>query len=294
MPTDRDRNDDQPRLWRLDQLLSDFERDVIAAHEAYTSGKPRGPITALPTLDRELGGALQPGMHIVHAQPGIGKSAFALQVAATAGCPALFITVEMSALELLRRHTARVTGTFLGRLKSGELHPDEALRLAKVAIAAAPQLALADATRAYASPDYIRRAAAAVRGESQHFVLVIDSVHSWSESANVDASEYDRLGGALQVLRQLAGELSCPIIGIAERNRASMTTGGMSASAGHRSFEYGAESVIELAKAENAVPDAMNELPITLRLTKNRNGSPGKKIDLRFNGALQRFRESLP
>jgi replicative DNA helicase len=33
-------------------------------------------------------------------------------------------------------------------------------------------------------------------------------------------------------------------------------------------------------------------VPVTLMIEKNRNGAPGKKIKLLFNGALQRFREA--
>src|SRR5918997_1542382 len=114
-----------PRLLRLGDLLSDLAADASAAHDAYTSGTPRGPVTGLRTLDRELGGALAAGTHVLHPEPGAGKTALALQVAATCGFPALFVSCEMSALELLRRHTARVTSTYLGRLKSGELGPLE-------------------------------------------------------------------------------------------------------------------------------------------------------------------------
>lgn len=49
----------------------------------------------------------------------------------------------MRPLELLRRVTARVTGTYLGRLKSGELDPPTSLRLARQWVAAAPRVVIA-------------------------------------------------------------------------------------------------------------------------------------------------------
>src|SRR6266851_1680460 len=55
--------DERPRLVRLASLLDDWQLDAEAAHLAYTTGTPRGPITSLPSLDRELGGALAPGVH---------------------------------------------------------------------------------------------------------------------------------------------------------------------------------------------------------------------------------------
>ena len=98
---------ERPRLLRLGALLAEWEADAIAAHLAYTTGTPRGPITSLPSLDRELGGALAPGVHVLHAGPGVGKTAFALQVASLSPFPALYLTAEMGALELFRRITAR-------------------------------------------------------------------------------------------------------------------------------------------------------------------------------------------
>src|SRR5690349_126228 len=110
-----------PRIVRLGDLLGEWEADAHAAYAARVSGQARGPVTGLLRLDQELGGALTPGVHIAHGQPGAGKTAFALQAATRCDCPCLYVTAEMSPLELLRRIAARVTETFLGRLKSGEL-----------------------------------------------------------------------------------------------------------------------------------------------------------------------------
>jgi len=137
-----------PRLARFGDLLTEWEAEATAARDALRNGTLRGPVTGLPKLDRELGGALQSGPHFIHGGPGAGKSALALQLAAECGFPALFVTCEMARLELFRRHTARTTGTFLGRLKSGEFRPNDSLSLAREAAAAAPLLAIADATRA--------------------------------------------------------------------------------------------------------------------------------------------------
>lgn len=283
---------DAPRLTRLADLLGDWEAEAQAAHDARTLGVPRGPVTGMPTLDAELGGALQQGLNVLHASPGVGKTAMALQIGATCGCPCLYLSAEMAPLELLRRLTARVTGTYLGRLRSGELAPADSVKLARRAAEAVPQLTIADATTAFAPVPWLQHAAGVVRGDARHLLLVVDSVHSWAEGAPGDVDEYTRLGVALQSLRILARSVGCAVLMIAERNRASMKTGGMSASAGHRSFEYGAESVLELNRPEDAAEDASGEVAVKLRIAKNRHGSPNRTIDLRFHGALQRFREA--
>ncbi len=282
----------EPRLTRLADLLLDWEADAIAAHACYIEGTPRGPLTQLPTLDRELGGAILPGVHFLDASPGAGKTALASQIAATAQCPALYVTAEMAVLELFRRHTARVTGTYLGKFKTGELSPAISLGLARQAAAAAPELAYVDATRAPAYPTWLAERAEVLRGRAAHFLIVIDSVHSWAEAFPVrEVTEYDALNAAIASLRGLASQLGCAVLGIAERNRTAMSKGGLSASAGSRKFEYGSESVWSLDRKEDAQPDAAGETEITLTLQKNRNGAPGRRVRLKFHGALQRFRE---
>jgi replicative DNA helicase len=282
-------DEERPRLLRLKSLLDEWEVDAEAAHLAYTTNTPRGPISNLKNLDRELGGALAPGLHVVHASPGVGKTAFCLQVAATSPFPALYLTCEMAPLELFRRHTARVTSTYLGRLKSGEFDPAYSLGLAKQAAAAAPKLAFGDATHTWAMPDWLQKAAIAVKGDASHVLIVVDSVHSWAEAAPVDVDEYTALNDGLAALRRIARNLNCPVLAIAERNRAKMSAGGLDASAGSRRFEYGAESVLALNRDKDEGADG--EAKVTLTIEKNRNGAAGKRLPLLFNGALQRFTE---
>jgi replicative DNA helicase len=281
----------RPQLCRLGDLLGSWEAEAWAAHEARVNGAPRGPLTGLSKLDRELGGAFSPGLHIVHGQPGAGKTAFALQVVAGCRCPALYVTCEMSPLELLRRMTARLTQTYLGRLKSGELCVEDSLTLARSATAQVPDVALADATQAYASPIWIRDAALATRGQAQHLLIVVDSVHSWAESASSMATEYDALNAALAALRALSHQLCCPVLAVAERNRDSISRGGLSAGAGTRKIEYGAETVIDLTRDLSKREDMTGEVEVKVKLAKNRHGAAGKEVDLCFHGALQRFRE---
>jgi replicative DNA helicase len=280
------------RLLPLRHLLDEWQSDAEAAHLAYATGTPRGPITGHKTLDRELGGAMAPGVHVLHAGPGIGKTAFALQIAATSPFPSVYVTAEMRPLELLRRVTARATGTYLGRLKSGELEAAESLALARRAAATASHLVFADATQAWAASEWIEDVTRVVKGDARHVLVVVDSVHSWAEGMPGDVDEYLALGEGLRALRRVAQVLECPVLAIAERNRAGMKEGGLSASAGSRKFEYGGESVLSLSREKENNADATGEVSVTLTIEKNRNGAPGKKIRMLFNGALQRFTEA--
>jgi replicative DNA helicase len=282
----------QPRLLPLASLLDDLTDDAAARHDARTKGVARGPVSGLAALDRALGDVFEPGLHVLHAGPGVGKTAMGLQVAAECGFPALVLTTEMRPLELLRRVIARTTDTYLGRLKSGEYRPEDVRQKAQDAITKVPGLALADACDAYAGADWLRDAAKVVRGEAPHLLLVVDSVHSWSEAARErELTEYDRLDVHLSLLRALAGELRCPVLAIAERNRVSMREGGLHASAGNRAFEYAAESVLSLDVDEKTPAPAPDERVVRLTIAKNRNGPARAGIKLAFHGALQRFRD---
>lgn len=291
------------RLYPLGDLLAAFAADAEAAHEAYVAGKARGPVTGFPALDKHLGACLSPGLHILHGEPGTGKTAWGLQVAATCGFPALFVTTEMGPLELFRRLTARVTGTFLGRLKSGELTPDTALTLAHETVAACPALALFDATRGYVAPwavdnegPGILEAATAWRDRhgAASCLVILDSLHTWAlEAPRPWATEYETLNAAIDELRRLAGRLEAPVLAIAERNRASMASAAQSAGAGSRRIEYEADTVLALQREGEGEwrEDAFGEYPVAVKVAKNRNGATGPKVGLAFNGALQAFRE---
>ena len=281
-----------PQLFRLGDLLDEWDAEAEAAYLARRANRQRGPRTGLSGLDQALGGAIPRGPNVIHGGPGAGKSALGLQVAATCGAPSLIVSCEMAPLALLRRLIARETGTHLGRLASGELEPREARALARRALENLAHLAIVDATQAFADPEWLLQAAEAVRGDDEHLFIVVDSVNSWSDGAPGDVPEYERVSVAVDALRTLAATLSCPILAVAERNRASMERGGLSAGAGSRKLEYAAETVWDLQRNLDVAPNAAGEVPVTLKLAKNRNGAAGRKVDLRFHGGLQRFREA--
>lgn len=279
-----------PQLYRLSDLVDAAEEAASEAYNARQNGVSRGPATGLPGVDEELGGALPQGFVVLHGEPGVGKSAFLSQTAANCGFPALYVTCEMGPLELFRRHAARETETVLASLKSGELAPEAVRALMLKTASKLPALAIADATQAYADLAWIQETAESVRGASPHLLIAIDSVHSLAQGRPGGLTEYEALNETIARLQGMAVALACTVIGVAERNRASMAGGGISAAAASRKFEYRAEVVLALATDPTSVA-LLDEVPIKLTFNKNRNGQAGRAIDLRFHGAFQRFRQ---
>ncbi len=309
-----------PTLLQLGALIDGVTETARRAHEARVTGKARGAITGFAAIDREFCGALPNGLISINGGSGAGKTAFAFQVAASCGCPALFASCEMSPEELFRRHMARVNGHYLNRYKSGEMPPETVRAHAITAATAAPLLAVADLTRAISLPGqapckYLQDVATIMRRQhaagatgadgSDHapFLLVIDSLHSWAMGALATdrtlsaLSETEILIHALGELNRLSHALRCPVLLITERNRANMDKGGINAGAGTRRIEYGAEAVLSLdvERDKNGEPIGENgagEKNIALTFAKNRHGAAGRKVALQFNGALMRFREA--
>jgi replicative DNA helicase len=282
---------DVPRLLQLGDLRDEWLADAEMRHGALASGSPLGPVSGLSSLDRAIGGHLPDGVTSLHGAPGTGKTALALQMAASWGGPTVYITAEMGGLVLVQRVVARVTQTRLGSFWSGALTPDQSLALLDRTIAQVPRLAIADATLAYANPTWIREATLGIRGDSPDVLIVLDSFHSWARTSGVAATEYDLLNEALAALRRLAADLECPVLAICERNRQSMQAGGLHAGAGTRQIEYGAELVLDLGHADDARAGPDGEVAVKLKVAKNRNGPSGQTVDLWFSGAYQRFRE---
>jgi replicative DNA helicase len=278
-----------PRFFACKDLIGDIISEATAAHEAKRTGELRGPITGIKELDQKFGGFLPVGLSIMLGNTGTGKTALAMQIAASCGFPALYVTTEMAAAELFRRQMARVSGTFLGRLKSGEMEPKDVEAIALSTAKAMPHLAFLDATTAPTCAAFIRECAKRVQGQAKTMLLIIDSLHTWTRGSNPGQSEYEALNQNLLSLQQLCHQLQCPSLALCEQSRAAIAGGGgVNSGAGSRSIEYGAEIVFDLQAGKEIGADGEKE--VALQLAKNRHGAAGVSIKLSFNGALQRFK----
>jgi replicative DNA helicase len=251
-------------------------------------------LSALKLLDEALGGFLANGLHILQAGPGSGKTALALQMCSDCRFPALFVTVEMPLLELFRRLVARQTGTFLQRLKTGELSSAEIRKLAQLTAERLPLVAIMDGTKGYAAPRLILETAKGMREKARadNVLVVIDSLQTWARSSGNEGSEYDLVSVHAQSAEKIAAHLAAPVVTISHRNRQSNKSGGgLYGGKGSGDIEYLAESVIDLERDLKTKDGANGEIPVSVTIWKNRHGMAGTSFDVRFCGRLQSFKD---
>ena len=117
-------------------LAGDFWRELERSHK-------QPPLkTGIAALDDVLGGGIYPGLFVLSADPGAGKTAIALQIAdhiASEGQPILYFSLEMSRLEMTCRSLAREcmkvdkNAPNTGDILKGRLTPNQKALLERVA-----------------------------------------------------------------------------------------------------------------------------------------------------------------
>jgi archaellum biogenesis ATPase FlaH len=243
---------------------------------------------------------LQAGLYCLHGQPGTGKSAFALQVAAEVDAPALYVSAEMSAKELIRRMAARITRTPRRKLMSGTLDPAEEMELLRRTMEVVGKIRIVDAASEPADVPFIVEQVREMREQDpdKHMFVIIDSLHSWVggiAADEQDVTEYEAIGDGIRALRSLSDKYNIPVLFLAERNRMSMKEGGLSAVAGSRAAEYRSDVVMSLDWVEYKDDDADHSADpvreVTLAVHKNRFGPNGARLGYMFVGDTQSFSE---
>jgi replicative DNA helicase len=121
-----DKSAKQPKSMRL---ARDIAHEYVEGLDNRAKGERHNLPSGFQTLDKQLPGWLHEGhLIVVAARPGMGKSAFAQQVAeyvAGQQRTAIFMTLEMSGYEIAERSLARRTGVSVSRLMTADLGVDD-------------------------------------------------------------------------------------------------------------------------------------------------------------------------
>lgn len=242
--------------------------DVAAA--LYMLDDAPEPIpTGFASLDEVLGGGLQPGLYVLGSVSSLGKTTLAVQIcdhAAESGYPALFVTIEQSAREIVAKSLSRIASECGRDVSTTDIMSAQRRRAWDEAAYArfmrvcgryteeiAPCLRILEGTKQPAVSDV---AAAALEMQGHYGkppVVFVDYLQllAAQDDRDTDKRAVDR---NVMSLRQLARDLQTPVFVISSLNRSSYSTGvTLDSFKESGSVEYGSDVLIGLQ------PEGMRE-----------------------------------
>jgi replicative DNA helicase len=255
-------------------------------------------ITGVPTgftdLDERLSGLQPSALVIVGARPSMGKTSFALGIAAHASIdkrlPVLFFSLEMSHLELTQRLLCSEARVDSSRMRNGKLHESDWPKVVN-AIGKLGEAPLFIDDNANLSVMEIRAKARRLKSREGLGLIVVDylqlmSGHGPAENRQVEVSEISR------GLKILARELAVPVLALSQLSR------NLEARADKRpvladlresgSLEQDADVVLFIYRDEVYNKDSADKGAAEVIIAKHRNGPTGM-TQLAFLDHFTRF-----
>jgi replicative DNA helicase len=190
----------------------------------YESG---GEMTGTPTGFRDVDSmtsGLQPGNLVVIAgRPSMGKSAFALGIAANLALqhdtPVAVFTLEMSKLEVAQRLMCAEGRVELQRLRTGRLTTEDWSRLVKACDGLTKAPIYVDDTRLTTMLE-IRAKARRLKAREPELGLVVVDYLQLMSSGNDAENRVQEVSQISRALKVIAGDLEVPVIALSQLSRA--------------------------------------------------------------------------
>lgn len=248
----------------------------------------RGVPTGFNDLDHMLSGLQKSNLLILAARPGMGKTAFSLNLAQNAAVlfkkKVAFFSLEMSKEELIDRLVVAQADIDAWKLKTGRLGEEDFAKLshamgvlyeAQIYIDDTPGISLTE----------LRTKARRLMMEHEIDMFIVDYlqlVHGFTKDNRVQ-----EVGEISQGLKNLARELQVPVLSLAQLSRAVESRGTkepqLSDLRESGSIEQDADVVMFLYRPDDDIREQ-----VKLKIAKHRNGGLGD-IDLFFRGDRIRF-----
>lgn len=274
-------------------LSSTFEEiGRLATHK----GALTGITTGLIDVDRKTSGLQRSDMILIAARPSMGKTAFALNLcknaAMMANASVAIFSLEMAKEQLVQRMLSAEALVSMGAIKTGQLSEEDWPHL----IAAVGRLSKAkifiDDTPAISITE-MRAKCRRLKAEQGLDVVMVDYLQLMS--GGKAESRQQEISMLSRSLKQLAREMSCPVIALSQLSRAPEQR------ADHRpmlsdlresgAIEQDADLAMFLYRDEYYFPDKEdNKNKAELIIGKQRNGETGT-VELHWMGQFQLFRD---
>lgn len=250
----------------------------------------RGIRTGLTDLDRVIGG-LEPQMLIVlGSRPRVGKTALMANIAvrvARQGIGVMFVSLEMSASQLIGRMAGGVSRVPTRAIKSGNVEPGVRARYdaALDALHNLDGLYISDTT---SLTTQAVRAAALALGYPP--LVLVDHIRLVADKHD---REVQRLGMITWGLKQLAKEGHCTVVAAAQLNRALEHRADKRPTLADLRDSGEIEENADIVLGLHREPETIDRT-LEIRPLKNREGPTNTLVRLFFNPATMQIEDSAP
>ena len=282
-------------LFRVGEVVDDVYRSIQKRVELRAQGITlTGVSSGFRDLDQLLQGFQKTDLIIIAARPSMGKTAFALNIASTAGLrggvPVAFFSLEMGKEQLATRlliAEARIPG---GKVRDGDLSDHDWARMqgaletlyeAPVYIDDTPGITLSE----------LRGKCRRLASERGLGLVMIDYLQLMSGTGKEQSREQE-ISGISRGLKGLAKELNLPVVALAQINRGVEQRGDkrpmMSDLRESGAIEQDADVIMFLYRDEVYNPNTDDKGVAEVLVRKHRNGSTGD-IKLYWHKELTKF-----
>lgn len=182
--------------------------------------------TGFTDLDRLTGGLHASELVILAARPSMGKTAFAMNITENivkSGKPALFVSLEMAAIELIERMLCSVARVDSHRLRNGSLAVEDRKRLFKVMDELSTVPLFIDDSPTRNISEIAGTARRIMRREGQLGAIIIDYLQLIQPDDPRDPRQ-EQVAKMARRLKGLARELKVPVLCLAQLNRQAEET----------------------------------------------------------------------
>lgn len=278
--------------------ISNYMRDLLEDLET-----PKGEFDGSPThmrdLDRIMNGMRKQELVIVGANPSVGKTVLATNIAERHALKNKGITVifslEMSGLSLAKRMISSLTNIHSNKVRNAlERFEDKDWNDTSTAIGAISQTKTEIFEKSGVTIEYIKRNARAVKDKysdtNEHMVILIDYL-GLIRKEDKRTNTREHMGQLAIELKQLAKELDCTIIALSqlsrdnEKNQRKPIMADLKESG---DIEAAADTIILLHREDYQGRETEKKDIIEIIIAKNRNGAVGS-AEMKFIKHLSKF-----
>lgn len=289
----------------LDELrsISEPATELMERLNAISKDKNayRGLMTNMPLFDKLTNGLQKGDLIILAARPSVGKTAFALNIAANISKnieqpkTIVIYSLEMPAIQLTQRMLCNISNVGMDEVNTGELIGDGKTQLWKAVRSVSNSKIYINDSSLVSAEDIISQCRRLRNDKEKNIsnidLIIVDYLQLMESSRKNADNRQVEVADMSRKMKIIAKELKCPLMllsqmsrGIESRKEKSPQLSDLRESG---AIEQDADIVMFLSREDEN--DKKNS-PIMLDIAKHRNGELGS-IRLAWDGAHQRFSE---